>query len=253
MNNQKKERTNGWLPTELVPLGDLYGIRRNAKQNSFFVKVETKDSVQLQDGITKAYFRITKNDTQLSGTNYWKGLSIWIYGADLDQTADYYGGNTKKVVTSPVKKPLQRGEEHNGDNEAGVYFSNFHSHLLRHLKNENYPYVVGWCPWISDPSVLHALQQKKGVTIITQADQKPILVKYPMQMLFDKDQSFFFMQVTDEKGVNEEMATLHGKVMLFLNEKKEPVGLWRGSCNWTVNAFDNNIGEEASFSNDSTI
>ena len=167
----------------------------------------------------------------MSGTNYWEGLSIWISGADLSQTADYYSGNTKKVVTSPVKKLLQRGEERNEDNEAGVYFSNLRSHLLRHLKNENYPYVVGWCPWISDPSVLLALQQKKGVTIITRADQQPILVKYPMKILFDKVQSFFFMQVTNEKGANEEMATLHGKVMLFLNEKKEPIGVWRESCN----------------------
>jgi phosphatidylserine/phosphatidylglycerophosphate/cardiolipin synthase-like enzyme len=67
-----------------------------------------------------------------------------------------------------VNPSLQDFSVSSADNNVQVYFKNIELHLLRHIEAADI--VVGCVAWLTSKAILHALEKKKGVSIIVQKE-----------------------------------------------------------------------------------
>jgi len=200
-----------------------------------------------------------------NGTNWALAFADWVTDKSSLRMAEYYCPSLKEKEKEKEKPKKESKKEVNHDmpkvasNLAlveEVYFDQFEKALTSKINADNHLYVVGWCPRINNMALIQALATREGVCIVVLDDPLPHFdeKKNDVKVLQEVAKSWkpFSQKPLYVISVGEK-TVFNGNVMIFLNAKKEPVAVWRGSMSWTNEGFFQNKWEEASYSTNATI
>jgi phosphatidylserine/phosphatidylglycerophosphate/cardiolipin synthase-like enzyme len=124
---------------------------------------------------------------------------------------------------------------------VSVLFDGIEAHLVQLIQNPSVHYVLVSAPWCSSPAILRALATKAGVGILTQPTKLSAVRRAAYAALTPLGSGMDRVRGL-RMGRGRQKSILHQKALVFLDERRVPIGAATGSFNLSgANGSSTNI------------